>query len=270
MSIPLELDEASPYGIESAYQAGGAAIGVLDPNQLDEVRSLLARFDPDLERVLVAEVFGRVFMRPQLSAQDRQLIVIAALIAGKDVDQLRWHIRAALRLQLSVDSIFAVLCLAIPFCGWPAGIGAIRALAEVLDQDGISHQAKRGLTDQHWVETDNVRESAGYHECARIYEKPEDLLTVVQSFHALGGRFVVHGIFSLFYGRNDISSELRQLCAIAILVSLQRLPQLKSHIKGALRVGCEEEQIRESIFAVHPYTGWPATLNGFSTLQECL
>jgi 4-carboxymuconolactone decarboxylase len=47
-------------------------------------------------------------------------------------------------------------------------------------------------------------------------------------------------------------------------------PQLKVHIHAALHVGCSPEEIREIIIQMCGYAGFPATLNGISTLMEVL
>ena len=53
-----------------------------------------------------------------------------------------------------------------------------------------------------------------------------------------------------------------------MLVCLQTLPQLKSHTAAALNVGVEPIQIREAVYQLAPFIGFPRTLNAVATINE--
>src|SRR5581483_2834804 len=62
------------------------------------------------------------------------------------------------------------------------------------------------------------------------------------------GRFVTEFAFGDIYSRPGLDLKTRQLLTIASLTTLGSAPlQLKSHIKGALRVGCTKEEIVEAL-----------------------
>lgn len=82
-------------------------------------------------------LFGDVWRRPGLAPRDRSLVVVAALIAGGNTDQLRGHLGRALDngvqpLELSE----AVTHLAF-YAGWPRAVSAVNVLAQVFEERGI-------------------------------------------------------------------------------------------------------------------------------------
>ena len=53
-----------------------------------------------------------------------------------------------------------------------------------------------------------------------------------------------------------------------MLACLQTLPQLKAHTAAALNVGVQPIQIREAIYQLAPFIGFPRTLNAVATINE--
>jgi 4-carboxymuconolactone decarboxylase len=59
------------------------------------------------------------------------------------------------------------------------------------------------------------------------------------------------------------------MLTIASLVTLGNAPlQLKSHIKGALNVGCTQKEIVEVILQMAVYAGFPAAMKAMYTIKE--
>lgn len=83
------------------------------------------------------------------------------------------------------------------------------------------------------------------------------------------GRFVTEFAFGDIYSRPGLDLKTRQMLTIASLVTLGNAPlQLKSHMKGALNVGCTKEQIVEVILQMAVYAGFPAAMNAMYAAKE--
>ena len=83
------------------------------------------------------------------------------------------------------------------------------------------------------------------------------------------GRFVTEFAFGDIYSRPGLDLKTRQLLTIASLTTLGSAPlQLKSHIKGALNVGCTRQEIVEAILQMSVYAGFPAAMNGMYAAKE--
>jgi 4-carboxymuconolactone decarboxylase len=83
------------------------------------------------------------------------------------------------------------------------------------------------------------------------------------------GQFVTEFAFGDIYSRPGLDLKTRQLVTIASLTTLGSAPlQLKSHIKGALNVGCTRQEIVEVLLQMAVYAGFPASMNAIYAAKE--
>ena len=83
------------------------------------------------------------------------------------------------------------------------------------------------------------------------------------------GQFVTEFAFGDIYSRPGFDLKTRQLLTIASLTTLGYAPlQLKSHIKGALNVGCTKKEIVETLLQMAVYAGFPASMNALYAAKE--
>jgi 4-carboxymuconolactone decarboxylase len=57
---------------------------------------------------------------------------------------------------------------------------------------------------------------------------------------------------------------------LAMLTALNRPHELKIHVRGALRNGCTQEEIREVLLQTAIYCGVPAAIDAMRTAREAL
>ena len=62
----------------------------------------------------------------------------------------------------------------------------------------------------------------------------------------------------------------RELCAVAALTVLNRLPELRAHCHAALNVGATRQEVAEVIFQMVTYGGMPVVVEGLHTLKDVL
>jgi 4-carboxymuconolactone decarboxylase len=75
--------------------------------------------------------------------------------------------------------------------------------------------------------------------------------------------------FGELYTRDILDEKTRELCTVAALtVQGFGLPELKSHVKGALNCGALREEIIEVITQMIAYCGFPAATNALFTAKE--
>lgn len=68
--------------------------------------------------------------------------------------------------------------------------------------------------------------------------------------------------------RPGLSRKTRSLINIGMISTLNRLHELKLHIRGALNNGCTREEIREVLLQAAVYCGVPAGVDGFRIARE--
>ncbi len=75
-------------------------------------------------------------------------------------------------------------------------------------------------------------------------------------------------IFGEVFTVGELDIKTRELITVTSLAVQQTLPQLKAHINGALNAGATPIELRESIYQLAPFIGFPKTLNALGVLNE--
>mmetsp|Transcript_46104 Transcript_46104/g.144645 ORF Transcript_46104/g.144645 Transcript_46104/m.144645 type:complete len:99 (-) Transcript_46104:68-364(-) len=83
----------------------------------------------------------------------------------------------------------------------------------------------------------------------------------------LDAMMIEHG-YGAVLSRPTLSLRLRELCVVAILAGQQVAPQLNSHIRGALRAGASEEEVRTVIAQTHLAWGEEAQEEANATMSS--
>ena len=91
--------------------------------------AFLERMGEPMADWLVDWVFGDVHARPQLSARDRELIILALLTGlGSSDPQVAAHIEALRALEVSDSDIEETILQTAPYTGIPRAINALKVL----------------------------------------------------------------------------------------------------------------------------------------------
>lgn len=84
-------------------------------------------------------------------------------------------------------------------------------------------------------------------------------------------RWVYEFPFGQIYARPGLQLKSRQLGTVAALVALGNArPQLKAHLRGALKVGWTQRELVELIMQLAIYVGFPAALNALVVFREVI
>src|SRR5215213_855649 len=75
-------------------------------------------------------------------------------------------------------------------------------------------------------------------------------------------------IFGDVFDTGVLDDQTRELITVTVLACLQTLPQLTSHTRAALRVGVGPVEIREAVYQLAPFLGFPRTLTAIATVDE--
>jgi 4-carboxymuconolactone decarboxylase len=82
-------------------------------------------------------------------------------------------------------------------------------------------------------------------------------------------KYIVEFAFGEIYSRKGLDIKSREIVSISSLLTLgNAVPQLKSHINGALNIGCTRGEILEIVIQILLYSGFPNALNGLQTVKE--
>ena len=70
------------------------------------------------------------------------------------------------------------------------------------------------------------------------------------------------------WGRPGLPKKTRSMLNLAMLAALNRGPELKLHVNGALNNGLTKDEIKEIFLQVAIYCGIPAGLDAFKTARD--
>ncbi|GAA5511695.1 hypothetical protein Dcar01_00408 [Deinococcus carri] len=93
----------------------------------------LAALDPDLMRYVRDFAYDTVYERPGLDLRSKELIACALLVSLGSPDELRTHLRGALRAGASEQEVRETLLLCVPYLGFPRVVAAFAQLQALLD-----------------------------------------------------------------------------------------------------------------------------------------
>lgn len=94
-------------------------------------RTSIGEFAPKLAELTDDVLFADVWNRDGLSARDRSLITVAALIAGGDSKQLRFHLGRAQENGLSQSELVEAITHLAFYCGWPKAMSAVTVAKQI-------------------------------------------------------------------------------------------------------------------------------------------
>lgn len=74
--------------------------------------------------------------------------------------------------------------------------------------------------------------------------------------------------YDTIYERPALDLKTKELLACALLTSLGSPSELKTHLRGAMRAGASEQEVRETLLLCVPYLGFPRVVAAFAQLAE--
>ncbi len=75
-------------------------------------------------------------------------------------------------------------------------------------------------------------------------------------------------IFGDVFYIGNLDDKTRELITITVLTTNQTLPQLKAHTNAALNLGLSPIDIREIVYQLAPFIGFPKVLNALDTINK--
>lgn len=94
--------------------------------------SAFGEFGKPLQHIINAYAYGDVWSRSALSPATKSLAMIAMMAAAGHPNELRVHLKGALKNGCSVGQIQEILLLLTMYCGIPAANDAHRIATEIL------------------------------------------------------------------------------------------------------------------------------------------
>ena len=206
----------------------------------------------------------RTFTRDGLDLRKRLLSAVSTLTVMGLNQHLRYFIEWALMENVPAQEIYEVILQSYLFAGYPTAIESLFVLRDVLHKKGMS------LKDEDSNYRVNEWRERGLELCRQVYGNNFDQLqkNMREISPELEEWMIVEG-YGKVLSRPQLGAVERELCTVAALTAMGKERQLLSHIRGALNVGAEEDEVREAILQTSLFAGLPATLKGLEVFRQC-
>jgi 4-carboxymuconolactone decarboxylase len=101
--------------------------------EAERIRQGWREISPDLERLILEFVAGRIWTRPGLDLKTRSLSTVAALTALGRTSALELNIRMALGNGATKEDVLEIMLHMAPYAGFPAVWDAMKIAARVFE-----------------------------------------------------------------------------------------------------------------------------------------
>jgi 4-carboxymuconolactone decarboxylase len=124
--------------IQEQHDRGLALRTALFGREAVEKRSIaFGEFGKPLQHIINAYAYGDVWSRAALPLAAKSLVMVAMMAAAGHQNELRVHLKGAVRNGCKMEEIQEVLLLLALYCGIPAANEAHRIAAEVLREEKL-------------------------------------------------------------------------------------------------------------------------------------
>ncbi|MFE0258314.1 4-carboxymuconolactone decarboxylase [Streptomyces sp. NPDC059010] len=131
-AIPAQTTTGRPDKYESGLKVRREVLG---DAHVDRALAQADEFSGDFQEFITRYAWGEIWDRPGLDRRSRSCVTLTALVAGGHMDELAFHVRAALRNGLTPGEIKEVLLQAAVYCGVPAANSAFKVAQQVIREE---------------------------------------------------------------------------------------------------------------------------------------
>lgn len=215
----------------------------------------------DWGRYTVETVMGDVWSRPALDPRTRSAITVAALTALVRPEELRIHLRGALRNGLTRHELGEIILHVGVYAGAPATVEGMRTADEVFTaHPDLGEEGGPGTPDPT-LPADRLER--GREMARRIFPRGALRgLPVPKEIEAEWSAFALATTFGEWWSRPGLDLAMRSRVTLSVLTVLARWPELALHLRAARHIGLTRAEISEELLHLSIYGGFPVAVEG--------
>lgn len=207
---------------------------------------------PALEKYRETVVLGDLWKRPQLSARDRSIVTLAALIARNQTVELAHYLNLALASGVKPAEISEIVTHLAFYTGWANAMSAVSVAKDVFAARKIASDQLAAVSPA----LSPINEAAESERATRVGQQFGDVAPgLVQ--------YTTDVLFRDLWLRPGLAPRDRSLVTVSALVATGQVAQITYHLNRAMDNGLTREQAGEVVTQLAFYAGWP---NAFSAV----
>ncbi|HZU25157.1 MAG TPA: carboxymuconolactone decarboxylase family protein [Bryobacteraceae bacterium] len=206
---------------------------------------------PALEKYAEGPVAG-LWKRPGLSARDRGIVTVAALIARNQATEIPRYVNLAIDSGVKPSEISGIITHLAFYAGWANAMSAA-ALVESIFAERMIGADQLPAASPPLLPLDDEAEN---RRAAAVEEQFGNVAPgLVQ--------YTTEVLFRDLWLRPDLAPRDRSLVTVAALIANGQAAQISYHLNRAMDNGLTQTEAAEVITHLAFYAGWP---NAFSAL----
>jgi 4-carboxymuconolactone decarboxylase len=231
-------------------------------NTVPTSRSMLTRehvqsVAPALDKYAQDRLLGDVWKRPGLSARDRSVVTLAALIARNQTVEMPTYIKLALDHGVKPAEISEIITHLAFYSGWANAMGAVAAAKDVFAERKVSADQLPAAAPSLLP----LNEAAEADRAKRVGEQfGAAFPSVVQD--------TTDVLFRDLWLRPDPIPRDRSLVTVSALIASGQVAQIPYHLNRAMDNGLTQAQAGEAISHLAYYVGWPNVFSALPVAKE--
>src|SRR5437870_7898996 len=207
---------------------------------------------PALGKYTHSTLLGDVWKRPGLSARDRSIVTLAALIARNLTIEMPYYLNLALDNGVKPREISEIITHLAFYSGWGNATATVAVAKDVFAQRKIGIDQLPAASPQPLP----LDQAAEAQRASRVGEQFGKVAPgIVQ--------YTTDVLFRDLWLRPDLAPRDRSLVTVSALIASGQVAQMPYHLNRAMDNGLTQPQASEVITHLAFYVGWP---NAFSAL----
>jgi 4-carboxymuconolactone decarboxylase len=244
------LIAGGPAAAEQAPAEGGYPM-----SKLEDVRAVA----PALEKYGREVVLGNLWKRPGLSARDRSIVTVAALIARDQTVELPLYLGLALDSGVKPAEISEIITHLAFYTGWANAMVAIPAARDIFERRSIGADQLPPASGPQLP----LDEAAEKQRATRVGEQFGQITpSLVQ--------YTTDALFRDLWLRPGLVPRDRSLVTVSALVATGQVAQITYHLNRAMDNGLTREEAGEVLGHLAFYAGWPNAFSAAPVVEEVI
>lgn len=174
----------------------------------------------------------------------RALVRIAAAVAGAPLALTRRVMVEAVGV-VGAAAVDEVLLQSYLFAGFPRALNATRVWRDVSGEHAPRDDVATNRQDQAEIRRQ------GEDACRTVYGHKYDALRLaVSRLHPALDAWMVEDGYGKVLSRPGLTLAQRELCIVGACAAAEQIPQLKSHLRGALNCGATRDDLTQTLSAL--------------------
>ncbi|MDI4234592.1 carboxymuconolactone decarboxylase family protein [Bradyrhizobium sp. 31Argb] len=214
---------------------------------------------PALENYAQGVVLGDLWKRPGLSARDRSIVTVAALIARAQTVELPYYLNLAIDSGVKPSELSEIITHLAFYTGWANAMDALPAAQEVFRSRNIG--------------ADELPPASGPRLPLDEAAETQRATRVGQQFGQITPSLVQYTTDVLFrdlWLRPGLAPRDRSLVTVSALVATGQVAQITYHLNRAMDNGLTREEAGEVLGHLAFYAGWPNAFSAAPVVKDVI